>query len=179
MQLAVKHIKLWGRDALLAHKWMWVCPGGLRAGIFPCQIIRMVTDNGSRGRAFRSFSNHKAPEEEGRWGAMATKDQFVSLMLAGWESSLREALKSHPCSVWQPAHSLSPANTAFGTVAWGCHVTLVKVKCPPAWLLWIPGKAIKAESGCFLVVQWLRLHAPKAGAQSPSLVRELDPTCCT
>ena len=29
-----------------------------------------------------------------------------------------------------------------------------------------------------LVVQWLRLLTPSAGAQVQSLVRELDPTCC-
>ena len=28
-----------------------------------------------------------------------------------------------------------------------------------------------------LVVQWLRLHVPNAGAQVQSLARELDPTC--
>ena len=28
-----------------------------------------------------------------------------------------------------------------------------------------------------LVVQWLRLLAPKAGARVRSLIRELDPTC--
>ena len=26
-------------------------------------------------------------------------------------------------------------------------------------------------------VQWLRLHLPNAGAQAPSLVGKLDPTC--
>ena len=31
--------------------------------------------------------------------------------------------------------------------------------------------------GTSLVVQWLRLWAPTAGAQAQSLVRELDPTC--
>ena len=31
--------------------------------------------------------------------------------------------------------------------------------------------------GTSLVAQWLRLHAPDAGAWVPSLVRELDPTC--
>ena len=29
-----------------------------------------------------------------------------------------------------------------------------------------------------LVVQWLRLHIPSAGAWVGSLVRELNPTCC-
>ena len=29
-----------------------------------------------------------------------------------------------------------------------------------------------------MVVQWLRLHTPDAGAQVQSRVRELDPTCC-
>ena len=28
--------------------------------------------------------------------------------------------------------------------------------------------------GTYLVVQWLRLHAPNGGG----LVREVDPTCC-
>ena len=28
------------------------------------------------------------------------------------------------------------------------------------------------------MVQWLRCHAPNAGPGVPSLVRELDPTCC-
>ena len=32
--------------------------------------------------------------------------------------------------------------------------------------------------GASLVVQWLRLHAPKAGARVPLLVKELDPTSC-
>ena len=32
--------------------------------------------------------------------------------------------------------------------------------------------------GTSLVIQWLRLHAPSARAQVPSLVRELDLTCC-
>ena len=32
-------------------------------------------------------------------------------------------------------------------------------------------------SGTSLVVQWLRLHVPNAGAQVRSLVRELDHTC--
>ena len=31
--------------------------------------------------------------------------------------------------------------------------------------------------GTSLVVQWLALCTPNAGAQVPSLVRELDPTC--
>ena len=31
--------------------------------------------------------------------------------------------------------------------------------------------------GTFLVVQWLRIPAPNAGAQVWSLLRELDPTC--
>ena len=29
-----------------------------------------------------------------------------------------------------------------------------------------------------LVVQWLRLQTPYVGARVPSLVRELDSTCC-
>ena len=29
------------------------------------------------------------------------------------------------------------------------------------------------------LVQWLRLCAPNAGAQIQSLVKELDPTCCS
>ena len=36
----------------------------------------------------------------------------------------------------------------------------------------------KCKDGTSLVVQWLRLHAPKKGAQVQSLVRELNPTCC-
>ena len=36
----------------------------------------------------------------------------------------------------------------------------------------------KAIARTFLVVQWLRLHPPNAGAQVQSLVRELDPTRC-
>ena len=32
--------------------------------------------------------------------------------------------------------------------------------------------------GLNLMVQWLRLYAPRAGAWVRSLVRELDPTCC-
>ena len=35
------------------------------------------------------------------------------------------------------------------------------------------------QCGTSLVVQWLRLHAPNAGAWVPSLVGELDPTCCS
>ena len=35
-----------------------------------------------------------------------------------------------------------------------------------------------AEAGTSLVVQWLRLQAPNAGGQVPSLIRELGPTCC-
>ena len=34
------------------------------------------------------------------------------------------------------------------------------------------------QYGTSLVVQWLRLHAPKAGAWVPFLVGALDPTCC-
>ena len=33
-------------------------------------------------------------------------------------------------------------------------------------------------SGTFLVVQWLSLPTPNAGAQVRSLVRQLDPACC-
>ena len=36
----------------------------------------------------------------------------------------------------------------------------------------------KTKTGSSLVVQWLRLSAPKQGAQVHSLARELDPTCC-
>ena len=35
----------------------------------------------------------------------------------------------------------------------------------------------KEISRAFLVVQWLRLCIPNAGALVPSLVRELNPTC--
>ena len=28
------------------------------------------------------------------------------------------------------------------------------------------------------MIHWLRFQAPKSGAGVPSLVRELDPTCC-
>ena len=37
----------------------------------------------------------------------------------------------------------------------------------------------RGGSGTSLVVQWLTLHAPNAGAWVPSLVTELDPTCHT
>ena len=36
----------------------------------------------------------------------------------------------------------------------------------------------KLISGISLGVQWLRLHAPNAGGQVRSLVRELEPRCC-
>ena len=33
------------------------------------------------------------------------------------------------------------------------------------------------DTGTSMVAQWLRLHAPNAGSQVQSLVRELDPAC--
>ena len=55
-------------------------------------------------------------------------------------------------------------------------------KKPTVWLKYIEvvyGQALKVvpELSCGPVVQWLRLHSPNAGAQVPSLVRELDLTC--
>ena len=49
-----------------------------------------------------------------------------------------------------------------------------------------PNPCLAASCGCcqkqlswnFLVVQWLRLHTPSAGAWVQSLVEELDPTGC-
>ena len=43
--------------------------------------------------------------------------------------------------------------------------------------LFTEGKIKILTLGTSLVVQWLRLQAPSAGAWVPSLVRELDPTC--
>ena len=37
---------------------------------------------------------------------------------------------------------------------------------------------LREVTGTSLVVQWLRLHAPNAGAGVQSLARALDPTCC-
>ena len=39
-------------------------------------------------------------------------------------------------------------------------------------------QTLKSDMRTSLVVQWLRLHAPDAGAQVWSLVRELAPTSC-
>ena len=37
---------------------------------------------------------------------------------------------------------------------------------------------LREVTGTSLVVQWLRLHAPNAGAGVQSMARALDPTCC-
>ena len=38
-------------------------------------------------------------------------------------------------------------------------------------------KTLKSCSGTSLIVQWLRLSVPNAGAQVQTLVKKLDPIC--
>ena len=44
--------------------------------------------------------------------------------------------------------------------------------------LYFTKKKKKNYLGTFMVVQWLRLCSPNAGAWAQSLFRDLDPTCC-
>ena len=65
------------------------------------------------------------------------------------------------------------------------NVYVVKVACKWNYECCIMHWHFTAETstknyafGTSLVVQWLRLHAPNAGALVRSLVGELDPACC-
>ena len=61
------------------------------------------------------------------------------------------------------------------------HTNVTELYPLNVWTLWhmnyISMNYLKQARGTSLVVQWLIVCAPNAGAQIQSLVRELDPIC--
>ena len=74
---------------------------------------------------------------------------------------------------WQPTPVFLPGKS-MDRGAWRAMVCGVTKS--QTWLSdWTPNMYLKENLGTSLAVQWLRLHAPRAGG--PSLVAELDFTC--
>ena len=136
-------------------------------------------------------------EEPGQLESMARGSQRVRCNLASkqpkhalwkyehnqWLFLLLSKVPSSP-SVTSP--SLSPClwapDNPWSTFCYYRSACIFYGRVFPPWCFWHWGQ--KGETnlrnwilGTSLVVQWLRLHAPNAGAQVRFLVRELDPAC--
>jgi len=109
----------------------------------------------------------------------------------GWEGPLEEGMATHSSILAWRIHG---QRSLAGYSLWGCKESGMteqiyyysvgrwngewEVGCRKIWgSHWHMNGISSQETGDFLVVQWLRLHTPHAGAWVSSLVRELDPTC--
>ena len=87
------------------------------------------------------------------------------------------SIKSDSVTPWTAARQASLSNT--NSRSWLKLTSMESVMPSNHLILCCPLLLqIKCNSGTFLVVRWLSLCAPNAGAQVRPLVRELDPTYC-